>query len=649
MPAPTPEELVDVLNSQFGWNEFKLGQLDVIQRLLGGDSTLAVFPTGGGKSLCYQLPALMLDGLTVVVSPLIALMKDQIDQLQARGIEAIRLDSSLTKDEYRSAAQKIRNGTAKLLYVAPERFFNERFRGSLSGIPISMFAIDEAHCISQWGHNFRPDYLKMASIAEELKVERVLALTATATPEVQEDISRAFEIQPDNVICTQFFRPNLHLRTKVITETERLPTLVDRLKTRPPGSTIAYVSLQRTAESIAAACTDAGLDARAYHAGMENGLRAEIQDWFMQGENKIVVATIAFGMGIDKSNIRYIYHLNPPKSIESYVQEIGRAGRDGLESTCELLLVPEDRIVIENFSYSDTPTQDAIERFFDFLSKQPDEFFVSQYKISNQCDLKSLVTKTFFTYLELDGFLRSTTVRYDSYQFKPLVSSSEILDHFSGERREFVKRILTCSQKRKIWFDLDLPATMEKLGTERSRIVSAVDYLAEKGWLELKVTGLVHGYQKLKPTTSSQLVETFSRRIEEREQGEVNRTQQVFDLARASSCQAATLSAYFGQPLESDCGACSFCMGQGNLEIPELENVQLTDEVTHGLAELTKSHGNTLNSSRAIARFLCGMTSPSLTRAKLTKQTLFGSCQEIPFGDLMQQAEAWLSKQELHA
>ena len=349
MTTPTLADPQATLKQHFGFDEFRTGQKDVIDRLLKGASVLAVFPTGGGKSLCYQLPALMFDGLTVVVSPLIALMKDQIDQLQAKGIAAVRLDSSLPWDEYRSAMDQIRSGTAKMLYVAPERFFNERFRSSLDGVKISLFAIDEAHCISQWGHNFRPDYLKLAALSEKLNVERVLALTATATPAVQEDVCAAFDIAKDNAICTEFFRPNLHLRSRIVQPPERMEMLIDRLKSSPPGATIVYVSLQKTTEEIAAACQQAGLDAKAYHAGMESEDRAQIQEWFMDGENKIVVATIAFGMGIDKSDIRYIYHFNPPKSLENYAQEIGRAGRDGLVSHCELLLVPQDRITLENF------------------------------------------------------------------------------------------------------------------------------------------------------------------------------------------------------------------------------------------------------------------------------------------------------------
>ena len=355
--AVTP---ADLLKKHFGWDQFLEGQEEIIARLMEGRSSLAVFPTGGGKSLCYQLPALGLDGLTLVVSPLIALMKDQIDALNQKGIAAVRLDSTLTRDEYHTAIDQVRNGAARLLYVAPERMFNERFRVSLEQLPISLFAIDEAHCISQWGHNFRPDYLKLAPLVERLGFPTVLALTATATPAVQQDIRTAFDIDHDDVVCTPFFRPNLHLRSAVVDETEQLDELIKRLSTYEPGPSIVYVTLQKTAERVAEACAGAGLNAKAYHAGMDPEKRNEIQQWFMDEPSAVIVATIAFGMGIDKSDIRYVFHYNPPKSLENYAQEIGRAGRDGLVSRCEMLLNPADRIALENFVFGDTPTRKAL-------------------------------------------------------------------------------------------------------------------------------------------------------------------------------------------------------------------------------------------------------------------------------------------------
>src|SRR4051812_13916757 len=255
-----------VLRDVFGFTSLLEGQEAVIERLLAGRSALAVFPTGGGKSLCYQLPALLLDGVTVVVSPLIALMKDQIDFLASRGIAAARLDSSLTAAEARDVSDRLRAGSLKLVYVAPERFNNERFLAQLAETRIALFAVDEAHCISEWGHNFRPDYLKLAQRARELGAERVLALTATATPAVVADIRDGFGIEAADAVVTGFYRPNLTLLTTPAHDDERDQLLIDRLRERPAGSTIVYVTLQRTALRVAALLQASGLPARAYHA-----------------------------------------------------------------------------------------------------------------------------------------------------------------------------------------------------------------------------------------------------------------------------------------------------------------------------------------------------------------------------------------------
>ncbi|MGZ0164084.1 MAG: RecQ family ATP-dependent DNA helicase, partial [Planctomycetales bacterium] len=353
------DQIQSTLLTHFGFDEFRPGQRQVIENLIDGKSSAAVFPTGGGKSLCYQLPALLLPGLTLVVSPLIALMKDQIDALVARDISAARLDSTLTVDEYRDVTRRLRSGELKLLYVAPERFTNERFRGLLAQVNVSLFAVDEAHCISEWGHNFRPDYLKLARFADECKADAVLALTATATPQVLTDICSFFTIESECAVQTPFYRSNLTLLSEVVEERTRDQILISKLHERPPGPTIVYVTLQRTAEEVAVRLDEAGLPAKAYHAGMKDDERADRQDWFMASDESIIVATIAFGMGIDKSNIRYVYHYNLPKSLENYSQEIGRAGRDGEKSICEMLFCPADLNTLENFIFGDTPERES--------------------------------------------------------------------------------------------------------------------------------------------------------------------------------------------------------------------------------------------------------------------------------------------------
>src|SRR5437764_380808 len=254
MPAPA-----DVLRDTFGLEGFRPGQEAVIGHLLAGRSAAAVFPTGGGKSLCYQLPALLLPGVTLVVSPLIALMKEQIDRLKGRGVPAERLDSTLGPDDVRRVMNDLRGGRLRLLYVAPERFNNERMREALLRLRVSLFAVDEAHCISEWGHNFRPDYLKLAHFAKLCQAERILALTATATPQVLADVCTGFGIAPDCAVRTGFHRPNLSLRVTPTPAAGRDALLVRRLKGRPPGPTIVYVTLQRTAEEVAGRLFAAGV------------------------------------------------------------------------------------------------------------------------------------------------------------------------------------------------------------------------------------------------------------------------------------------------------------------------------------------------------------------------------------------------------
>src|SRR5438034_6729297 len=461
---------LEILAARFGFDAFRPGQEQVVEALLAGRSALAVFPTGAGKSLCYQLPALLLDGMTIVVSLLIALMKDQIDFLQRSGIAAARLDSSLDAAEQREIFDRLRAGELKLLYVAPERFNNARFLGQLERTRISRFAVDEAHCISEWGHNFRPDYLKLATIARDLRVERVLALTATATPAVVRDVCAGFGIPPEAAVVTGFYRPNLELRTAAMRDADRDAALLAALRTRPPGSTIVYVTHQRSAEEIAARLAAAGLPARAYHAGMDDPDRTAVQDWWAASDRGVVVATIAFGMGIDKADVRYVYHRNLPKSLESYAQEIGRAGRDGRESICELFACPDDVPTLENFAFGDTPTRDALEGVLADVLHHPvgTELAVSEYELSVRHDLRPLVLRTALTYLELDGLLRQGTPFYAGYRLRPLGGASleDVFARFDESRARFLRSLVTAGKAGRTWTTLAPDEAAAALGDD---------------------------------------------------------------------------------------------------------------------------------------------------------------------------------------
>lgn len=629
------------LRSYFGFSEFRPGQQAVIDSLLAGQSAAAVFPTGGGKSLCYQLPALLLPGVTLVVSPLIALMKDQIDALAARGIAAKRLDSTLSLDEYRATMRDVRNGTLRMLYVAPERFQNERFREMLRQARVSLFAVDEAHCISEWGHNFRPDYLKLVEFSRQCGAERVLALTATATPAVLEDICRAFQIDRAHAVRTGFYRANLTLLATPVSDADRDELLESRLSDRPAGPTIVYVTLQRTAEEVAERLASAGFEARPYHAGLETDERTRVQDWFFSSSNPIVVATIAFGMGIDKSDIRYVYHYNLPKSLENYSQEVGRSGRDGAPSVCEMFVCLADLNALENFAYGDTPSRRSVESLIRELFSLETNFDVNYIELSNRHDIRLLVVRTLMTYLELDGYLEGGTPFYAGYKVKPLKPSQAILDKFDGERREFLDRLFRQFKKAKTWLHVDAEAAARAIGATRDRVIRALDYLAEQGWLEVEAQGVRNQYRRVReaPDPTALANELFTRTVE-RERREIARIHQMLDLVQGDRCQVAALGEYFGESLERDCGHCSWCLSGGSAEKSKPRgNGTIDERIVEQALKLRKERGPELSDSRAMARFLCGVTSPALTRAKLSTHRLFGALTDAPFDEVRKRFE----------
>ncbi|HEY3266660.1 MAG TPA: RecQ family ATP-dependent DNA helicase [Armatimonadota bacterium] len=631
-------DLAGLLNAQFGFSAFRPGQERVIAALMDQKAALAVFPTGGGKSLCYQLPALTLDGLTVVVSPLIALMKDQVEFLQSRGVAAARWDSSLTAREAGDLRDEIRDGSLKLLYVAPERFNNERFVNDLTRAHISLFAVDEAHCISEWGHNFRPDYLKLAETARSLGAERVLALTATATPSVVKDICAGFCIPEECAVVTGFYRPNLNMATTPVAADERSRLLVRRLQSRKPGSAIVYVTLQRTAERLAAYLAAAGLPARAYHAGMVTEARTETQNWWMASSDGIVVATIAFGMGIDKADVRYVYHYNLPKGLESFSQEIGRAGRDGLPSTVEMLASADDVSTLENFAYGDTPTEESLRALVRELLSRGPAFDLSLFQLSDRLDIRQLVLRTALTYLELLGVFHQGTPFYAGYEAKPLVPMVEVYGAFPGEPGEFVKAIFDRAKKGRIWYGLNPDEMAAELGAERRRVIRALEVLDERGLIELRSADVRQRYTRLREAEDEDaLAADLVGRFQRRERQEIWRIQQVLDLVTHDGCQVNALVGYFGEHRDGPCGHCTWCVTRAaQVMPPERPRAPLPASLDVGAFQaLRAAHPEALGHPRQAARYLCGLTSPATSKAKLTREPVFGRLDEYRFGDVL--------------
>src|SRR5690554_3031170 len=359
--SPEMDLPIAILKSKFGFSGFRQNQKEIISRVLSKKDTLVLMPTGGGKSLCYQIPALIFEGVTIVISPLIALMKGQVDALRINGSAAAFLNSSQSTSEQSSIIHQLENSQLKLLYLAPERLLGKegKFVEYLKGLNVSLIAIDEAHCISQWGHDFRPEYLMLARLKEELPEVPVIALTATADRLTQKDILSKLALKAPQTFLSSFNRANI----VYLVEPKRnsYQRLLEFLEKHQEDSGIIYALSRQSTEDLAERLTLEGYAARPYHAGLEKATKEQHQEQFLKDEVKIIVATIAFGMGIDKSNVRYVVHMDLPKNLESYYQETGRAGRDGLPSQALLFYSYADVLKLKGFATVDNnPEQTRI-------------------------------------------------------------------------------------------------------------------------------------------------------------------------------------------------------------------------------------------------------------------------------------------------
>ncbi|MBQ9627478.1 MAG: DNA helicase RecQ [Treponema sp.] len=390
----TPEQ---ILKSVFGYSKFRPGQREIIQNILDGRDTLAVMPTGGGKSLCYQIPALIFDGITVVVSPLISLMQDQVGALLENGVSAAFLNSTLNLDEYKKTVRDIKSGGAKLLYLSPEALATKRVKSILreADVPVSCVTIDEAHCISEWGHDFRPDYMEIAAFRNEFKDAVCLALTATATKQVQADIVRNLKLKKPAVLVSSFNRSNIFLNVQP--RTDGLGQIVEFLQEHKEQSGIIYCLSRKEVDSITQELQERGFSAMSYHAGLSDEERADHQNKFIKSQVDVIVATVAFGMGINKPDVRFVIHYALPKSIEEYYQEIGRAGRDGLASEALLLYSAGDIHRI---------------RFF-FKDKSDDESFKAEKLLQAMID-----------YAQCRTCRRKFLMNYFGEEYEPSANSS---------------------------------------------------------------------------------------------------------------------------------------------------------------------------------------------------------------------------------
>jgi len=562
-------DLEQTLRERFGLERFRPGQREVIENVLASRDVLCVMPTGGGKSLCYQLPAVLLPGPTLVVSPLIALMKDQVDALTARGLRATLLNSTLDQAEQRARLAEIEEGRYDLVYVAPERFRSPRFVETITRVRPALLAVDEAHCISEWGHDFRPDYARIGQARRIIGSPPCIALTATATDLVRRDIADQLGLRDPAQFVTGFDRPNLsYAVVEARRDADKLAALAEALE-RTPGSAIVYASSRARCESVGQFLEkELRRKTVIYHAGLTREERTEAQERFMGGDVQVVVATNAFGMGVDKANIRSVVHFNLPGTVEAYYQEAGRAGRDGLEASCVLLYAPGDRFLQEMFIENEYPPPDAVYRVYEFLrglDADPIELTQSEIKESARIDLNESAVGTALKILEGAGAIERfrprenmAIVRINADPEEPsLIGRVSPNAHVQQLTLRGVEGIVNRRYGESVYFHPDEFAA--KLGLDRAALTRALKNLAAELPIDYVPPFRGNAVRVNDRTRRSRDLTIDFASLADRKQREYDKLERMVKYAQATQCRRAYILGYFGDTESVHCGRCDNC------------------------------------------------------------------------------------------
>lgn len=550
-------DLDQVLKERFGFPEYRPGQREIVEHVVSGGDALVVMPTGAGKSLCFQAPALCLGGLTIVVSPLIALMKDQVDGLLELDVKATFLNSSIDRSEYEARRIAVEQGEVELLYVAPERF-TPAFVRWCRGLDVRLFAIDEAHCLSQWGHDFRPEYLKLGRVRESLGSPTTVALTATATPQVQDDIVETLRIGTGRRFIRGFDRENLVLEVLSVGRLSDKAALLDDLVL--PGPSLVYCATRKNVEAAHQALQDRGVRAGFYHAGLQPAERSRVQDAFMAGVVPVVVATNAFGMGIDKRDIRTIVHHDMPGTVEAYYQEIGRAGRDGRQSRAVMLHAgPIEKRIHEFFIGNAHPPAKWVHQLWDWLVDQGQNPVFGSLEVLSEAmpkDCGDRGTASCLHILVREGRIRRIAPSDRSAWVRVIEAPSSPPQGHRGIVWNMIlesKRALALDGPV-IQFQPDYWAKESELS--RDQLYAALRGLEDRGFIEFRAQERVGGVELLDAETPLLLDET---RMEQRRNREFAKLRMMDDYAKAP-CRRRYVVEYFGEkaPFEA-CGTCDAC------------------------------------------------------------------------------------------
>jgi len=627
---------LEILRRYFGHDSLRSGQSEVIERVLAEVNTLAVLPTGGGKSLCYQFPAVALGGLSIVVSPLIALMRDQVDSLVEMGIAAVRLDSTGDEGDFDRMVAGVRSGEVRLLYLSPERLAAPEVMDVLRGVSIDLIAIDEAHCVSEWGHSFRPAYLRLAKWVKKLKPGVVLALTATASPAVAREIRKAFGILKRDQVQTSFFRENLHFHVTACVDEEKDGALLVALSNATRLPAIVYATRRETVESLATLLRENGVAARAYHAGMPADARSEVQDGFVSGKFEVICATIAFGMGVDMAGVRAVIHYQPPKSPEGWIQECGRAGRDGNVSHCELLVSGNDRAMLESFIVAQRPTGQSVINILRKLFSQGKRAVVSRYDLCTFNDISWELLDILFARLDMQGWMDGEQGSWLWCHAVPLAPIDQVLLGFKAAQQKILRPILE-SRRRVSLMELSGGTVMGQL-----KLMGLLAELNATGEVRMKFShSLNHWRMRKFPDDLSELAGEMHEVFETRAAQGVKRIDDVMTIATTRRCITGVLLAHFGEKLDSPCGTCSSCLGE--MRMRQLPTTPITDvsrdelEIIQVIAAERKP---ALASPERLARFLCGIYSPGMMRYRLYQRSHWGMLKRLPYDDVLAYTQA---------
>lgn len=613
----------------FGVTRLREAQRALIGHALAGRSCLGVLPTGYGKSLCYQAAAVLMEGTSLVVSPLLALMKEQAERLASLGIRARRFDSSLSEAARLETLEAVRRGEVELLFVAPESLENGQLGDALAEVKKALFVVDEAHCVSVWGHSFRPDYLKLPDWAAAHGWKTVMALTATASKAVRDDLRHAFGIAREAEVVRSPYRPNIDRR--IVAEAERSDAaLMEFLSDSGHLPAIVYCPARRTAEELADRLARAGLQARAYHAGQPAEVRERIQDAFLPSRDGVLVATIAFGMGIDKPDVRSVVHDGIPPGPEAYVQESGRAGRDGLPSWSLVVRRPGDGRRIRNRILAGEPEREALVRCLRWLMPAARRV-VSWWEITTECDLAEDVVQRALAHLRDKGAVAVEAKGFKYYRAKPLFDLETILDGREAGEQAVLAWVAAHPEG-------EVEALAEAGNMSWSDAQDFLDEMSRSG--EWKVAlrqraALVRSLAAgLSPTAEADLLAAGCR---ERREAELARLAAWESMLDGDECLNRAVERYFeGESAGTPCGHCSMCRREAERHLDAAAALPAWEAQQAEVAAALFAEGNAaLQRPAQRARFLLGIGGPASMRARLWAHPAYGSCEGAAWEDVL--------------